>query len=65
MDIESDYDWYVQTDLSAFSGKWVAILNKQVVASNANAKLLAQEVKEKYPKDAPLVARITNGVLIL
>jgi hypothetical protein len=63
--MESDYNWFATADLSEFSGKWVAILNKKVIASDENPRSLANEVKEKYPKEKPLLAKINNKTLIL
>ena len=63
--MESDYEWYVNTDLSAFSGKWIAILDKKVIASDIDAKRIVKEIKAKYPDSKPLIAKISNETLIL
>ena len=63
--MESDYEWYVNTDLSAFSGKWIAILDKKVVASDIDAKRVVKEIKDKHPNSKPLIAKISNETLIL
>jgi len=53
-----DYDWYAKADLSKFRGKWVAVLNKQIVASSEDLKSLSEEVGKRYPKSKPLFAKI-------
>lgn len=63
--MESDYEWYVKTNLSEFSGKWIAIIDKKIVSSNSDAKKLVEEIKEKYPKSKPLIAKVPNEILIL
>jgi hypothetical protein len=63
--MDSDYDWFVNADLSEFSGKWVAILNKKVVSSNADARKVAEDIKSKYPDSKPLIAKVSSETMLL
>jgi len=47
-------------DLSKYRGKYVAIINKKVVASGADAKEVWAEVKRKYPSKMPELAKISK-----
>lgn len=42
----NNYDWYSDKDLSEYSGKWIAIINQKVVASNDDLDKLTSEVSE-------------------
>jgi Family of unknown function (DUF5678) len=63
--VESDYDWYVNADLSEFAGRWVAIVNKQVIASNPDPRKLVEEIQGKHPGTKPLLAKVSEEVMIL
>lgn len=64
--IKENFDFFIDEDMHKFSGKWIAILNKKVVASGENLKEMLREVKEKYPKQEPLIVRApTEKLLIL
>lgn len=58
-----DFEFYSGTDLSKYSGKWVVIVNEEVVASGKDSKKLLQEVKEKYPGETPLLAKVPKRIL--
>lgn len=65
-DIKENFDFFISEDMHSFSGKWVAIINKKVVASGENLKEMLKEVNEKYPKQEPLIVRApTEKLLIL
>lgn len=41
-----NYNWYTESDLSAYSGKWIAISEEKVIASSKSLKKLTEEVSE-------------------
>ncbi|MFQ5621210.1 MAG: hypothetical protein ACE5FT_05165 [Candidatus Nanoarchaeia archaeon] len=64
----SDYDWYVEQDLSEHSGEWVAIKEKQIVASDSDFNAIIQALHSlglklpdvflaRIPEDKALVYR--------
>jgi hypothetical protein len=56
--MNSNFDFFLKTDLHQFSGKWVVIANNKVVESGEDIKKMLEEVNKKYPKTKPLVAKI-------
>ena len=63
--VKTDYDWYIETDLDEYSGKWIAIENKKVLDSDVRFAVLLGRIKEKYTKARPTFTRITNKLLRL
>lgn len=53
-----EFEFYVKTDLSKYSGKYVVIVGEEVVASGENAKKVLEEVKRKFPDKIPTLAKI-------
>lgn len=63
---DKSYEFYVNNDLSEYAGKWVAIIDEQVVASGDNAKVVFEEAQRKFPGRIPALAKIPKEeVLIL
>lgn len=60
-----NYEWYLKEDLSKYSGKWIAVIDKNIVASMSNVNKLIKEVKEKYPTKRPLITKVRNKLSIL
>lgn len=57
-----NYEWFLKQDLSEYAGKWVAILDKKVVASGDDAGKVIEEVKKRYPGKKPFLAKV-RGIL--
>lgn len=47
-------------DLSRYRGKYVAIIDKKVVASGTDAKEVWAKVKKKYPSKTPELAKVSK-----
>lgn len=60
-----NYEWFIQQDLSNYSGRWIAIVDKKVVASNKDVGKLLQEVKKGHPGKKPLVVKMRDKLSIL
>ena len=56
--MKKDLEWFAKADLTKYSGRYVVIVNKKVVASGANAKKVWEEAKKKYPKKVSYLAKI-------
>ena len=65
MESYGNYEWFLKKDFSSYSGKWLAIIDKKVVASGDDANKIITEVKEKYPHKRPLITKIRNKLSIL
>lgn len=61
----ADYEWFLKENLSKYSGKWVAIVDKQVIATGNDAVLVVKEAKSKYPKKRPFLAKVRDKLSIL
>ncbi|MCD6275724.1 MAG: succinyl-CoA synthetase subunit alpha [Thermoplasmata archaeon] len=46
---DKNYEFYINTDLSEYAGKWIAIVDGKVVASGDRADEVYRKAKEKYP----------------
>jgi len=52
--------------LSDFAGKWVSMIDNQVVAKGTDAKVVFDIAKKKYPDKVPLIMKVpTDGVMLL
>ncbi len=56
----SNYQYFLETNLSSYIGQWVAICNKTVVAHGKDVKKVFHEAKEKCPKTKPLLTRVPD-----
>lgn len=56
--MSKEFEFFVKTDLSRYGGKYVAIVEDEVVASGDNAKKVLEEAKKKFPDKTPLLAKI-------
>ncbi|OGI14981.1 hypothetical protein A3K63_03075 [Candidatus Micrarchaeota archaeon RBG_16_49_10] len=61
--LDSDFEWYTSADLGKYIGKWVAISNRRVIASNQKLKHLMENVEREHPGIRPLVTRVPEKVL--
>lgn len=55
-----NYEWLLEADLSKYAGKWVVVLDKEVVASGDRKEIgkeLAQ-IRKRYPRKRPMVAKV-------
>lgn len=53
-----EFEFYSLSDMSKYSGKWVAILGKEVIASGDDFKEVYKEAKEKAKNRKPMFAQI-------
>ncbi|MBI5064965.1 hypothetical protein HZA97_01900 [Candidatus Woesearchaeota archaeon] len=44
----TNYQWYLESDLDIYSGNWVAILNKKVIATSKDLKELTEKISQKF-----------------
>ncbi|MBU1198685.1 MAG: succinyl-CoA synthetase subunit alpha [Nanoarchaeota archaeon] len=58
--MNNNYNFYMETDVSAYIGKWIAICDNKIVSSGKDVKKVFKEAKEKYPKKRSLVTRVPD-----
>lgn len=64
--MSSNYDWYTKADTEKYAGKWIAIVEGEVVASGDDAEKVYREAKKRYPKKKPSLAKIpAEKILVL
>ena len=61
----ANYEWFLKEDFKNYAGKWLAIIDKRVVASGDDVKQIIQQAKEKYPNKKPLITKIRDRLSIL
>ena len=61
----ANYEWFLKQDLSKYSGKWLAIINKKVVANGKKLSTVIKEANTKHPNKKPLITKIRKGFSIL
>lgn len=62
----SDYEWFVNTDLSRYKGKYVAVAGRKVVSSGYDAKEVYERARKKAPQSKPTLAKIPlEDVMVL
>ncbi|MEK6900169.1 MAG: DUF5678 domain-containing protein [Nanoarchaeota archaeon] len=61
----ADYEWFLKENLNKYAGKWIAIINNQVVASGQDVVLVVKEAKAKYPAKRPFLAKVRNTLHLI
>ena len=54
----SDFEWSAEADLSKYAGKWIAILDKKVIAVAGSAVEASRIAKEKLPSANAFLKKI-------
>ena len=63
---DKNYEFYINTALSEYAGKWIAIVDGRVVASGDRADEVMKEAEGKYPDKEITLAKVpTDGILVL
>lgn len=65
MNSYNNYEWFLKTDLSEYSGQWLAIIDKKVIAYGKNVEIVIAEAKKRFPNKRPLITKIRNKLSIL
>lgn len=61
-----NHEFFLKSDLGSLSGKWIAIVDKEIAASGDSISEVVKESEKKYPGKKPLIARApTSKALIL
>lgn len=65
MAVSSAFDYYVNADLTAYKGQWVAIIDNAVIAHGKNVKEILQIAKQKKPSKTPFLAKVPSSARLL
>ena len=53
-------------EMANYAGKWVCVIDNEIVAKGNNATTVYDTCKKKYPEKMPLVMKVpTTGVMLL
>jgi len=62
----TDFTMTTSKALGGFTGKWVSMVDNEVIAKGNDAKHVFAQAKKKYPNKIPLVMKVpTDGVMLL
>jgi hypothetical protein len=61
--IDADYEWVNNQNLSKFRGKWIAVHNKRILSSGEYADDVAKEAKKKTKESVFLVKVPLEGYI--
>ena len=53
-----NYDFYINSDLEKYAGKWIAVIDGTIAAAGERADELIQIVRKKYPQKKFLLSRV-------
>jgi hypothetical protein len=59
------YDFYITHELTEYAGKWVAIVEDEVIASGDNARLVLEQARKKRPGEEPALAKVPKGEILV
>ena len=51
-------EFKINMDFTKYKGKYVALVDKKIVASGENAKIVFEKAKSKYPKKEIVLRKI-------
>ena len=60
----TNYEWFIQTNLDKYAGKWVAIDNKKVLDSDLKLDILLKKIKDKHPKLKQFITKINPKIRV-
>ena len=58
--METNYEFFMKTDVSEYIGEWIAIIDSNIVAHGKNLKEVLNQAKQIYPGKRPLIAKIPD-----
>ncbi len=61
----ANYEWFLKQDFSEYSGKWLAIVDRKVIAASNDANKLIGDVKKKYPNKRPFITKVRDKLSVL
>ena len=62
---EEEIKWFSKANLSNYIGKYVAIVDNEVVAYGDNAKDVWEDAKRKHPEKTPSLAKVPKEELLI
>lgn len=61
-----EFEYVMSISETLEPGKWIAVVDNEIVVKSDNAKDVFDKVKEKYPDREPFIMKVpTNAVMLL
>jgi ABC-type enterochelin transport system ATPase subunit len=60
-----NYNYFIKTDTSEYSGEWIAIANKQVIAHGKSAEMVYQKALKKFSNEEISLAKIPEDEVLV
>jgi hypothetical protein len=60
-----EFNYFLQMDMKAHLGEWVAISNKKIIASGKNVKEVIKQARAKEPQKRPFVTKVPERVAMI
>ena len=65
-DTMGEFEYVMSISETLEPGKWIAVVDNEIVVKSDNAKDVFDKVKEKYPDREPFIMKVpTNAVMLL
>jgi hypothetical protein len=62
--VNRDHEWLCSMDLAPFAGKWIAVLEKKVLASDADIEVLMKKLESLKIARKPLLFKVPGLPII-
>lgn len=59
--LSSDYQWLIMQGMSRYSGQWIAVLDREIIARNNSLKDVLKTVSGLRLSKIPLYLRVPEG----
>ena len=59
--INSDYEWLLMQNLSEYSGEWIAVSERKMIARDRSLKKTIEKVNSLKLKTVPLFIKVPEG----
>ncbi len=59
------YEFFLDADLKQYEGKWISIVDSEIVSSGKSAKTVFDETKKKYPGKLPFITKIRDNIAMV
>lgn len=63
--MDKNYSEILNINVTGYEGKWIAVVDKEIIASGNSAKDAYQKAKKKNPKAKPLLNRVDENVVMI
>ena len=58
MSMVKNYEFFMKTDLSQYTGKWIAICDERIISSGNKPKEVFTKAKKLCPWQTPLLTKV-------